>query len=84
MTGPLGKMKRPTATGSAASDGVMQPADVAAVVLEGLADERFLVLPHPQVSTYEKRRADDRDRWLRGMQRAQAGMAEDLRRLGRA
>ena len=84
MTGPLTKMKRPTATGSAASDGVLQPADVAAVVLEGIADERFLILPHPQVATYEKRRADDRDRWLRGMQRAQAGLAEDLRRLGRA
>ena len=84
MTGPLTKMQRPTATGSAASDGVLQPADVAAVVIEGLADERFLILPHPQVATYEQRRAGDRDRWIRGMQRAQAGMAEDLRRLGRA
>jgi NAD(P)-dependent dehydrogenase (short-subunit alcohol dehydrogenase family) len=84
MAGPLAKMQRPRATGSAASDGVLQPADVAAVVLEGLADERFLILPHPQVATYEKRRADDRDRWLRGMQRAQTGMAEDLRQLGRA
>ena len=84
MTGPLGKMERPTATGSAASDGVLQPADVAEVVLDGLAQERFLILPHPQVATYEKRRADDRDRWLRGMQRAQAAMADDLHRLGRA
>jgi NAD(P)-dependent dehydrogenase (short-subunit alcohol dehydrogenase family) len=84
MAGPLGKMQRPTATGSAASDGVLQPADVAAVVLDGLADERFLILPHPQVATYEQRRADDRDRWLRGMQRAQTAMAEDLRRMGRA
>ena len=84
MTGPLTKRQRPTATGSAASDGVLQPADVAAVVLEGLAEERFLILPHPQVATYEQRRADDRDRWLRGMQRAQSAMADDLRRLGRA
>jgi NAD(P)-dependent dehydrogenase (short-subunit alcohol dehydrogenase family) len=84
MTGPLGKMERPTAKGSAAGDGVLQPADVAAVVLDGLAEERFLILPHPQVATYEKRRADDRDRWLRGMQRAQAAMADDLRRAGRA
>ena len=84
MTGPLTRMQRPTATGSAASDGVLQPSDVAAVVLAGLADERFLILPHEQVATYEKRRADDRDRWLRGMQRAQAAMADDLRRLGRA
>jgi hypothetical protein len=62
----------------------LQPADVAAVVIEGLADERFLILPHPKVATYEQRRADDRDRWLRGMQRAQSAMADDLRRLGRA
>src|SRR5947209_14679489 len=84
MTGPLTKMKRPSSAGSAASDGVLQPADVAEVVLAGLAAETFLILPHDQVATYEKRRADDRDRWLRGMQRAQAAIAEDLERLGRA
>jgi len=84
MTGPLGRMQRPTAKGSAASDGVLQPADVAEVVLAGLESETFLILPHPQVATYEQRRAADRDRWLRGMQRAQAAMAEDLKRAGRA
>jgi NAD(P)-dependent dehydrogenase (short-subunit alcohol dehydrogenase family) len=84
MTGPLGRMERPTAKGSAASDGVLQPADVAEVVLAALEAEQFLVLPHPQVATYEQRRATDRDRWLRGMQRAQAAMADDLRRAGRA
>jgi NAD(P)-dependent dehydrogenase (short-subunit alcohol dehydrogenase family) len=84
MTGPLSKMERPHSAGSAAGDGVLQPADVATVVLAGLADETFLILPHEQVATYEKRRADDRNRWLRGMQRAQAAIAEDLERLGRA
>ena len=84
MTGPLTKMQRPSSAGSAASDGVLQPADVAQVVLAGLAEETFLILPHAQVSTYEKRRADDRDRWLRGMQRAQTAIADDLERLGRA
>ena len=84
MTGPLTKMKRPDSAGSAASDGVLQPADVAEVVLAGLAAETFLILPHDQVATYEKRRADDRDRWLRGMQRAQQAIADDLKRLGRA
>ena len=80
MTGPLTRMERPDKAGSAASDGVLQPADVAVVVLEALAEERFLVLPHAQVATYEKRRADDRDRWLRGMQRAQTALAADLKR----
>jgi NAD(P)-dependent dehydrogenase (short-subunit alcohol dehydrogenase family) len=81
MTGPLTRMARPGNAGSAASDGVLQPADVATVVLEALAEERFLVLPHEQVATYEKRRADDRERWLRGMQRAQTALAEDLDRV---
>lgn len=84
MTGPLSKMQRPSSAGSAATDGVLQPADVATVVLAGLAEETFLILPHEKVATYEKRRADDRDRWLRGMQRAQSALAEDLERMGRA
>jgi NAD(P)-dependent dehydrogenase (short-subunit alcohol dehydrogenase family) len=83
MTGPLTRMERPSNAGSAASDGVLQPADVAQVVIEGLAAERFLILPHEQVATYEKRRAEDRDRWLRGMKRAQAVLADDLKRVGR-
>jgi hypothetical protein len=38
-------------------------------VLDGLRDERFLILPHPDVALYEQRRAADRDRWLAGMRR---------------
>lgn len=86
MTGPMSRLAKREAigAGSAASDGMLQPADVAAAVLEGIADERFLILPHPQVATYEKRRADDRDRWLRGMRRAQAALADRLAETGRA
>ncbi len=47
----------------------LEPAEVADAVLAAFADERFLVLPHPDVAEYERRRADDRDRWLRGMRR---------------
>lgn len=53
-------------------DGVMEPEEVAAVVVEALADERFLVLPHPEVEEYVRRKGADRDRWLAGMQRLQA------------
>lgn len=86
MTGPMSRrsQQRPVGAGTAASDGMLQPADVAQTVLEALAEERFLVLPHPHVATYEKRRADDRDRWLRGMRRAQAAIGDALRQSGRA
>ncbi len=55
----------------ASTDGVLEPSDVARVVIEGLRDERFLILPHPEVETYEQRRAGDRDRWIRGMRKQQ-------------
>lgn len=53
-------------------DGVLEPAEVAACVVEGLRDERFLILPHASVGEYLKRKADDYDRWLNGMRRMQA------------
>ena len=59
----------------AAVDGVLTPDQVAASVVDGLADERFLILPHPEVATYERRRAQDRDRWLGGMRRLHARLA---------
>ena len=49
--------------------GMMEPEDVAAVTLEALRQDRFLILPHPEVATYEARRAGDRQRWLDGMRR---------------
>ena len=51
--------------------GLMEPEDVAAVTLEALRENRFLILPHPEVATYELRRAGDRQRWLDGMRRMQ-------------
>ncbi len=63
------------AVSQAARDGVLDPDDVARLVVEAMGEERFLILPHPEVETYERRRADDRERWLRGMRRAQAQLA---------
>ncbi len=59
----------------AAVDGVLTPDQVAACVIETMADERFLILPHPEVATYERRRADDGERWLRGMRRLLARLS---------
>jgi short-subunit dehydrogenase len=49
----------------------LDPAQVAAAVLEALTDDRFLILPHPEVADYAVRRATDTDRWLAGMNRLQ-------------
>ncbi|MCW5759284.1 MAG: SDR family oxidoreductase, partial [Phenylobacterium sp.] len=57
------------ARGSQAVDGVMSPADVAQCVVDGLAAETFLILPHPQVLTYMQRKTGDYDRWIGGMVR---------------
>jgi NAD(P)-dependent dehydrogenase (short-subunit alcohol dehydrogenase family) len=49
----------------------IEPEAVAQSAIEGLADERFLILPHPEVAEYFRRKASDYDRWLRGMCRLQ-------------
>ncbi len=63
--------------GVAGGDGVLEPADVAAICLDAIREERFLVLPHPEVATYVQRKATDRDRWLAGMRRFQSALHPD-------
>jgi NAD(P)-dependent dehydrogenase (short-subunit alcohol dehydrogenase family) len=55
-----------------AAGALLEPAEVAEAVVRGLADGRFLILPHPEVAEFERRRAADRDRWLAGMRRVRA------------
>lgn len=50
---------------------VLEPADVAEVVHQGIVDERFLILPHPEVAEYLKFKASDTEKWIGGMQRLQ-------------
>jgi NAD(P)-dependent dehydrogenase (short-subunit alcohol dehydrogenase family) len=54
----------------------IDPAQVAEAVVEGLHAERFLILPHPEVGDYMRRKTDDYDRWLRGMRRLQRQMVD--------
>ena len=61
---------------TAARDGMLEPPGVASFVIDAIREERFLVLPHPEVAEYERRRAEDRERWLRGMRRLQASIDE--------
>jgi NAD(P)-dependent dehydrogenase (short-subunit alcohol dehydrogenase family) len=63
--------------GVASGDGVLDPAAVAAMCLDAMREERFLVLPHPEVATYVERKATDRDRWLAGMRRFQSALHPD-------
>lgn len=56
----------------AAAGAILDPDDVADAVVAGLRDERFLILPHPEVGEFFRRRGSDHDRWLAGMQRLQA------------
>ncbi|WP_410813540.1 SDR family oxidoreductase [Micromonospora sp. 067-2] len=58
----------------AASGAVLTPDQVADATIAGLAEERFLILPHPEVADYARRRAEDPDGW-------QAGLRKLVRRL---
>ncbi|WP_127479740.1 SDR family oxidoreductase [Nocardioides pantholopis] len=53
-------------------DSALTPEAVAQAWVDSLADDRFLVLPHPEVAGYYAARATDTDRWLAGMRRLQA------------
>jgi NAD(P)-dependent dehydrogenase (short-subunit alcohol dehydrogenase family) len=50
-------------------DSALEPEQVADEVVKGLAAERFLILPHPEVAEYFRRKATDYDRWIRGMRK---------------
>jgi NAD(P)-dependent dehydrogenase (short-subunit alcohol dehydrogenase family) len=55
-------------------EGAIEPEDAAEAVVRGLAEEKFLILPHPEVAEYFQRKATDYDRWLRGMRKLQANV----------
>lgn len=52
-------------------DEALAPEAVAQAWVDSLADDRFLVLPHPEVAGYYAARATRTDRWLAGMRRLQ-------------
>ena len=54
--------------------GALEPEAVAEAVVAGIRDEHFLILPHPEVAEYFRRKATDYDRWLKGMRRLRAGI----------
>ncbi|SRR5579871_979503 len=58
-----------SSVGGFLQDGSISPEELADAVIAGLAEERFLILPHPEVAEYFRRKATDYDRWLRGMRK---------------
>ena len=56
------------------SAGALEPEQVADTVVKGIEAEQFLILPHPEVLEYFRRKSSDYDRWLRGMRRLQANV----------
>lgn len=60
--------------GTAGVDGVLTPEQVAGEVIESLAREEFLILPHKEVVEYRRRKTDDYDRWLGGMRKLRRQM----------
>ena len=59
----------PKTLGSGQNDGILEPHELAETVVAANKDERFHVLPHPEVENYVRRKGDDIDRWLAGMRR---------------
>jgi NAD(P)-dependent dehydrogenase (short-subunit alcohol dehydrogenase family) len=66
--------------GVAGLDGMLEPEQLADTVITTLSEEKFLVLPHPEVLTYMRRKTEDYDRWLGGMQRLNARFEDAYRR----
>jgi NAD(P)-dependent dehydrogenase (short-subunit alcohol dehydrogenase family) len=54
---------------------VLEPLEVADRVVDAVGEERFLVLPHPEVLEFFRRKGADYDRWIRGMQRYQESLS---------
>jgi NAD(P)-dependent dehydrogenase (short-subunit alcohol dehydrogenase family) len=61
-----------------ASGEMIEPEDVAEAVVAGIRAEQFLILPHPEVSTYLAHKGADPERWLAGMRRLQARVDQSL------
>ena len=69
-------MLRSIPKGPQSGDGDLSPEQVAQDVLKGLEEESFVILPHPQVLGYMRKKTENYDRWIAGMAKIQAKMRE--------
>eukprot|EP00298_Acanthocystis_sp_HF-20_P002803 c13195_g1_i1.p1 GENE.c13195_g1_i1~~c13195_g1_i1.p1 ORF type:complete len:280 (+),score=117.49 c13195_g1_i1:42-842(+) len=77
-------MSRGDIDNPASVDGVIEASDVANCFIDGVKSNSFLILPHPQVKDYMKRKAEDTDRWLKGMARMNQKYASVMERAAAA
>jgi NAD(P)-dependent dehydrogenase (short-subunit alcohol dehydrogenase family) len=62
-------MEEPAGAAALAAGGFLEPEDVAAAVVAGIREERFLILPHEEVAQFMALKGADPERWLAGMRR---------------
>jgi NAD(P)-dependent dehydrogenase (short-subunit alcohol dehydrogenase family) len=73
----------PSSRLASASGATITPDEAARILVDGIAADRFLILSHPEVSTYQLRKVSDPARWLGGMQRFQAQIDEAREEMAR-
>jgi NAD(P)-dependent dehydrogenase (short-subunit alcohol dehydrogenase family) len=64
-------MLRAAGRGPQHVDGVLTPDQCADAAFEGLAVDRFCILPHPMVADYMRNKTAEYDRWIGGMAKFQ-------------
>ena len=69
-------MLRSIPKGPQSGDGDLSPEQVAKDALDGIEQETFVILPHPQVLGYMRKKTENYDRWIAGMAKIQAKMRE--------
>ena len=72
-------MLRAIPKGPQSADGDLSPEEVARDALAGIEQETFLILPHPQVLGYMRKKTENYDRWIGGMAKIQARMRDGHR-----
>lgn len=58
-------------------DGIMPAEEVANIIIDQAREGRFMILTHPQVTTYIQRKTGDYDRWIGGMRKFRRSLASD-------
>src|ERR1700753_1359132 len=75
-------MLRGIPKGPQSGDGNLSPEQVAQDALQGIEEETFVILPHPQVLGYMRKKTENYDRWIAGMAKIQAKMREEYGKAG--